>query len=410
MEFLEDLFDNIVDWWEDTLFEIKAFFYRLTDKFSKPDIDVNTLTPDECWTEWERRGKGHSGSPKVNRLLLRKAADAGIPDAIDILAYQLYTGKGDENKNVEEAEKYAKQGAMAGHAGCMIQLGTIFKDKGQGREALRWFTQAADEGQCQAMFLAAQMLEKGEAGVERNRDEAITLYRKAAKMPGNTYAEDSIKALARMNVSAYEDGEYMDLALNAGVDGSKSAEDLYRWGGFWKMNPDPKHLAELLFAAQKDHPDACLELAGIFSGDKAKLYGIYSEELSAKYRDKAVELLETTAGHGDYNAVYKLYNLYKDSDPEKAQKYLLKGVDAGIPELQFKLGEVYWNQGRFQEALDLMGTAGEAGYLPAATRMRDIYMKGDGPIKKNVDIGNHWIIKVLEISRHTYKVNQNLHR
>lgn len=404
---IEDIIYDLKDWWEDTLFDIKAFFNRAKDKISKPSVDIDAKTPEECYDIWLWRKKNNDVGDKTSELLLQKAADAGIPGALNDMAYQLHNPS--SKKDLARAHDYAKQGAMQGHIGCQLELGRILKDQGEGQEAVRWLKKVVeqDPDQGYAMFILGEMYEKGAPGVEKDRAEAIMWYKKASKTT-NYYAKEAVQILKRMNAPAFEEGEYMQLVLNAEVDGRKSIEDLYRWGKFWTMTPEPKHLAELLFAAQGGHAEAMVELSQIFVSDQAKLYGIYNEKMAQEYKEKAIEQYKTLASSGETYAINQLYKLLKDTDPDQAEQYMIQGANAGIPDCQFGLGEIYWKQGKFFDALKLFESAGEAGHRGAANRAREIYFNGAGPIQKNMDKANYWIKKVADISFGTMQKNQHL--
>lgn len=204
---IEDIIYDLRDWWEDTVFDIKAFFNRLKDKSHKPSVDIDAKTPQECYDIWVWRKKDNDVGDKTSKLLLKKAADAGIPGALDEMAWQLRNGKLFK-KDLAKAENYAKQGAIKGHIGCQMEMGQIMKDKGQCKEAVWWFKKVAEQAPDQgyAMFLIAQMYEKGAPGLEPDRAEAIMWYKKASKTT-NLYAQEAAKILKRMNAPAFEEGE-----------------------------------------------------------------------------------------------------------------------------------------------------------------------------------------------------------
>jgi TPR repeat protein len=151
-----------------------------------------------------------------------------------------------------------------------------------------------------------------------------------------------------------------------------------------------------------------VELSQIFVSDQAKLYGIYNEKMAQEYKEKAIEQYKTLASSGKTYAINQLYKLLKDTDPDQAEQYMIQGANAGIPDCQFGLGEIYWKQGKFFDALKLFESAGEAGHPGAANRAREIYFNGAGPIQKNMDKANYWIKKVADISFGTMQKNQHL--
>ena len=216
-------------------------------------------------------------------------------------------------------------------------------------------------------------------------------------------------------VPEYKEGEYMQLVRNTQLGVNMRMDTKLFLGRTWKNDPEPRRLAALLEVAERgdeqEAREADKELAEIYVSDLAKRCGIYSEELSRKHLQRWLDWMKSEAQKEDsLDANLILYNYFKDSDPEEAKKYLLQGAELGQPDLCYMLGDLYWSEGNFPAAMKLFETAGEGGYVRAASRLRDIYYKGDGPIKKDVNKQNYWTIKVLEISRKIDNFNANLHK
>ena len=95
------------------------------------------------------------------------------------------------NKNFEEAVKWARKGVEQGDAGSQTALG-VFYLSGHGvsqdfKEAMKWFRKAAEQGDADALCMLAIYYYTGQ-GVEKNLTEGIELMRKAAEQ-GNLQAQ-----------------------------------------------------------------------------------------------------------------------------------------------------------------------------------------------------------------------------
>ncbi len=227
--------------------------------------------------------------------------------------------------------------------------------------------------------------------------------------------QKSIKESALSSIPSYKEGEYMQLVRSTQLGVNMRMDTKLFLGRLWKNNPEPRNLAALLEVSEKGNEEearkADEELAEVFVSEQAKRCGIYNEELSRKYRQRWLDWMTAQAQQEELRgANLTLYNYFKDSDPGEAKKYLLQGAGFGQPDLCYILGDIYWNEGNFPAAMELFETAGEGGYLRAATRLRDIYYKGAGPIKKDVKKQNYWTLKYLEISKKTDVFNASLHK
>ncbi|MGP8000451.1 MAG: tetratricopeptide repeat protein [Streptosporangiaceae bacterium] len=79
-----------------------------------------------------------------------------------------------EQGEEDQAVRWYRQAADAGDADAMVSLGALLRKQGKEDQAMRWYRQAADAGDADAMVsLGALLAEQGE------QDQAARWYRKA---------------------------------------------------------------------------------------------------------------------------------------------------------------------------------------------------------------------------------------
>jgi uncharacterized protein len=76
------------------------------------------------------------------------------------------------------------------------QYGRALERAGNNAEAIRWYQQAADQGNAAAQYSLGLMHEKGRGGLAKDDAEAIRWYKKAADQ-GNAAAQFKLTSLGR---------------------------------------------------------------------------------------------------------------------------------------------------------------------------------------------------------------------
>ena len=113
----------------------------------------------------------------------RKAADAGIVDAMIKMAHRYQDGRG-VTKDEAEALNWYRKAAEAGDVDAMYLVADrsnhgYFGAQKDDVEAAKWYRKAAEAGNVTAMRDFGELLYAG-AGVARDKTEAMKWYRKAA--------------------------------------------------------------------------------------------------------------------------------------------------------------------------------------------------------------------------------------
>jgi TPR repeat protein len=152
-----------------------------------------------------------------------KAATLNSAEAMNRLGIFYRDGKG-VAKTLLEARKWFNQAAVLNHPTAMMNLGLLYSTNGSDAgkdylQALNWFEKAAALNQAGAMYQLGLFYENG-LSVPKNRETAITWYRKAAERGD----EEAKKALIRLGEATAQEANQnvqMDCsAFQKGADGS----------------------------------------------------------------------------------------------------------------------------------------------------------------------------------------------
>ena len=317
---------------------------------------------------------------------LQIAADGDYPPALEDMAWQLFKGSLIPN-DIDKAEDYARRGAVQGDESCQLWLGHILRQKGQKQEALEWFIKSASQGQGWAALLAGQMYENGE-GVPANLQEAIKYYKMSAKTT-NAYGDDARKALDRLGVPLYGEGDYMEQVLSIQIEPGRDIDDLYYEGRSWTDFHKPEQLACLIAAANNGHGAAAEVLSNILSDDEAKTYGFYSPQASEHYRQLAKDNYKKQGDAGDGEAYADLASLIMEENPALAEQYLRKGSDLGSQSAQLFLGKLLRERGEYPEALSWLEKSAGQGQGWAALLVGEMYEQGQGT-RRDISKAKYW--------------------
>jgi TPR repeat protein len=175
--------------------------------------------------------------------LLRAAAQGGISEAYDSLAYAYDVGLG-VRANRAEAERWYRRAYRSGSSMCAGSLAIIYRDAGDLRSAFRWYRRAAALKDGDAMVDVAYCYQYG-IGVRKNVLAAQRVYRSAMSSRDITAygREEAMYGLAVSFVdtgqnaravpllkAASADGDYTEAeAVLEQIRGKKAADACRRW-------------------------------------------------------------------------------------------------------------------------------------------------------------------------------------
>ena len=351
---------------------------------SKPQSPAISPDAKAEFDKWKQCCEDKAYEEGVPHLL--KAAEGNYPPALNDVAFQYFRGQLLPD-DIEKAEDAARRGAVQGDDGCQLWLGQILRQKGLYAEAIDWLTKSAEQGQGWSACILGEMYEKGE-GVPANMDEAVRWYKVSAKT-SNAYGKDARKALERLGLTVYEEGEYMNIVLNIQIDPGLSVEDLYDQGCFWEDMFQPEQLAYLIAAANNGHPEAAEDLSEILVSDDAKSFGFYSPQASAHYLELAKDNYKRLADSGDAGAMADYAMLIKDENNPLAMQYLERGANMGNDSCQLQLGRIYLDRRMYDKAMHWLTKSAEQGQGWAALLVGQMYENGEGTMR-NISKAKYW--------------------
>ena len=135
------------------------------------------------------------GVPQDDELAVywwKKAAKQGDDDAQNSLGVCYSDGTG-VRKNKKKADELFLQAALQGNNDAQLNLGTSFDTYGDTKQAIYWWTKAADQGDVDAQMILANTYSLGD-GVRKNNKKAFHWYKQAAEQ-GHEDALDIIRAV-----------------------------------------------------------------------------------------------------------------------------------------------------------------------------------------------------------------------
>jgi TPR repeat protein len=136
-----------------------------------------------------------------SRKWYKKAAEKGNAEAQYALGWIYQNGIGDVTIDEKLAYQMYLKAAENGHLEAQTSLGLIYFDgwavKKNYPEALKWLQRATEQGQSirgRAEYHLGMMYEKGKGGIDKDSDEAIYWYKKAAELH-NYFAQKKLKKM-----------------------------------------------------------------------------------------------------------------------------------------------------------------------------------------------------------------------
>jgi len=119
----------------------------------------------------------------------RVLAERGSVTAQLCLGWMYHAGKGCQ-KNLEEAQKWYEKAASIQSAQAQFYLGTLYRAKGEYKQAFEWLERSASQEYSPALYFLGQLYYVGE-GVEVNREKAFEYFEQAAEK-GHLLAQRNI--------------------------------------------------------------------------------------------------------------------------------------------------------------------------------------------------------------------------
>ncbi len=316
--------------------------------------------------------------------LYAEASDMGDAQASSSLGYMLMVGEG-VGKDLKKAVEYLRKAADAGDAKAMVNLGNLILEE-DPTEALRCFETAGEAGSVTAMMNAAVMHRTG-AGIPMDASKAVYWLEKASE--SDVSAMSVLAHILRTGENVPADkpraaGLYRRAAELGDAD---SQYDLAMMLDSGDGIPMDREEAEKWFresASQGDN-DARLCLGGILyeRGDYAG-----AEEV---FTDAAID--------GDPKAMYNLALIYAGGnlgtpDMGKAKEWLEGASDMGFAYAQSMLGTILLDEGRKNDAIDLLRKAAEQNEPVAMYNLGALALSGQVEMNDREAVG--YLVRAAE--------------
>jgi TPR repeat protein len=279
----------------------------------------------------------------------------------------------------KRAERLGALDATKGDAGTLEELNRMYRDP----EAVKWFRQAAQEGDALAQWWVGRMFELG-LEVPKDYQEAVEWYRKAADQGnaiaqyemgwmyhrGRGVARDLEEAL-KWHRNAADKGiaksqDYLGNMYSAGAGVPKDYEESARWyrkaadqgnaegqwnlGGMYRNGqgiPKDEGQAKKWYrkAADQGHIRAQVDLARMYEVGRRKGYNEDVKDYKEAV-EESVKWFRKAAEQGDADAQYALavklqLGSFIPKDEVEAVKWFGKAADQGHTAAQWSLGNCY---------------------------------------------------------------------
>lgn len=334
-----------------------------------------------------------------------------VRDGYDLLVQTL------AERSIEDIQTAAEDGDA--EAQYLLAIAHL---KGEGvaedpKRTAYWLRRAATRGFSRAQYAYGQRLYWGWGNTEPNKLEGFDWWLVAAEngnasallVIGETYLY-GWEGVPEQDLAQAED--YFNQALAVGASEAetylgrlhteiaKAAQKTNNTEGFNQANA--QRLAYFQKGAQKGFPGAMYRLAQMYR------YGDYVD----RDLEKAVEWYKNSTSAGSVDAAYGLAQLFADESdqglgeakPEEAAKYFRIAIDLGSKTAGIELadliknGKVDTTPERVQEAIQLYEQAIADGSLRAASRLSDLYFKGD-VADKDLQKAEQYALQALELEK-----------
>ena len=321
----------------------------------------------ECY----EKGEGVQQDNERAIELYKRAGSLGSPYAL------LNRGLSYKNEgNMEEAKRLFEEAADMGNAQAMVELGLCLWSEGTNEsdsEAFKWFKQASDCSENEALFYCGLCHEEGK-GTQQNRNKAIDCFRKASDK--NPKAMTNLAVYYERGICIPQDIEKArHLRESASERGDPDSQ--FNQAVFLEKNQHyPEAFKLYIEAWKRGHTDACVNLAFLYEK------GI----CGPKNESRAVELLQEAAEKNNVQALFNLAIWYErghivEKDEEKAIELYKKCVEHKDVRAMVNLAMILENkkcEEDKQRAFQLYLDASNCGNIIAMRQLSHCYENGVG--------------------------------
>ena len=331
----------------------------------------------------------------------RKAAEQGFDIAQTNLANCLYSGRG-VTDNKAEAYKWYRKAAEQGHAyaqtwvGRYLEegLGGILKDE---YEAVEWYRKAAEQGNDAAQYDLAVCFYNG-IGIAEDKVKAFELFRKVAEQ-GNSQAQNWVGGYLQEGLGGIDKNEQEAIIWFGKAAEQGLADAQYNLANCLSNSPAYENKLQAYQWYKKSAEQGCAAAQN--------MVGLYlsngwdnvtkNEKEAVKWFKKAAEQGYDVAQHHLGECLF--YGKGIAEDKAEAYKWLKKSAEQGHAAAQYHLacclniGEgVTKNE---EEAYKWLKKSAEQGHAAAQYHLACCLNNGEG-VTKNEEEAYKWLKKAAE--------------
>lgn len=306
-------------------------------------------------------------------------AEQGNAEAQYRVGMMYYNGEGVPKKQSSLGATFEK--AENGDVSEQFMAGFMVEGKGLARhdirEAFRWYSKAAKQGDVRAQLALANMYYNG-VGVAQNDEEAIKWYAKAAD-EGNSKAAESLhyfqKYWERISDEVKAQYTWNTKEVRVGKEQEHFTADRVMNYGFGVPKDDINEAYKMFAkAAEQGHVQAQYNIGISF---------LTARGISSNF-EKYIEWMAKAAKHGHAEAQMSLGNYYftisfsDKSAGEKSGNWYLKAAEQGHARAQYVLGKRYkdGDAQSYLAAQKWLLKAATQGYAPAQSTLGYFYQNG----------------------------------
>lgn len=330
-------------------------------------------------------GKGCNVDYETAKPFINKAADAEVPEALDVLGLMYYNGHG-YKEDFKKAATLFEKGSSHGFVESMYHFAQCL-EQGKGvdanlKKAATLYQKAADQGHVQSMYIFATFSEQGK-GINVDLKDAAKYYLSAAE-------KDHVEAMASY-AELCHDGRGTKQNYKEALKWNKKAADLgctramnnyadQLIKGEGCMKKKKEGVKYLEASAEKGDAHAVFLIGRCFeNGD------VYDQDMF-----KAAEKYKESAEKGDDDGMLKTAELmtegkFLEKNIEKAAEYYMILAKRGNVYCCVKMGGVLEDKGQFEEAAKFYKTAADKEDPAALLAYGKLQLEGKGVPKDLVN-------------------------
>ena len=346
--------------------------------------------------------------------LLRSLSRQKCGPACALLAEAYTKGNGVPIDTVRAISLYKKAVKYGEHF--QGTLGKLYYETRQYASALHYLKYIVDLDACEKI---GRIYEQ-ENHKLFNLDSALYYYQKGRTLANKIHSSVSMRYAIRKKFMEKESRVSKKLVylpedfreLSSAKSEMISKDSLYKVGQASLYNGDFKKAYSFLKAAADSlYPLAEVGMASLFENKKLP---IYNKQIALEYRQNAINHFLALAEKGDSSAYHSIANIYmsndvegKGVDKEKAKMYYLKSLNQKYVESAAALGDIFYNEYKFREALDVYLIGAKEGNSKCMYQTALLYELGVGGVERNMTESINWY---LECYQATYKEKSSLNK